>query len=278
MTFLKQYKHYIIATILVLLALFMFIKGSDYQALSNLNNQTIKSLDNTKVTALKLSATATAASTLITIIPGDVGMPVAENLADIGDYLLIVVASIWLQKFLIGVTGLIALKYLIPISLLSFVGFIFTKKEFLFRLALKLGLFAIFLFGVVPSSVALSNYIEHNYQDSVQKTLDKAEKENKKIDQSESESKNFWDSLTSGVKKLTSQTVVKFQAVLNNMIDAAAVLIVTTCVIPILVLMSFLWVIKFIFGLTIDTDITQFSLVGRSIRKINKHKKKTQLQ
>lgn len=276
MTFLKQYKHYIIAAILVLLALFMFIKGSDYQALSNLNNQTIKSLDNTKVTALKLSATATAASTLITIIPGDVGMPVAENLADIGDYLLIVVASIWLHKFLIGVTALIALKYLIPISLLSFVGFIFTKKVFLFRLALKLGLFAIFLFGVVPSSVALSNYIEHNYQDSVQKTLDKAEKENKKIDQSES--KNVWDSLTSGVKKLTSQTVVKFQAVLNNMIDAAAVLIVTTCVIPILVLMSFLWVIKFIFGLTIDTDITQFSLVGHSIRKINKHKKKTKLQ
>jgi hypothetical protein len=42
-----------------------------------------------------------------------------------------------------------------------------------------------------------------------------------------------------------------FERVLNNMIEALAVMIVTSCVIPILVLMFFVWLIKLVFNVSV---------------------------
>lgn len=271
---IAQHKNKIIPTIiLLLLALFMFTKGSTSQQVTQLNEHTVQSLDKTKLTAMTLSATAATASTIITLIPGEVGTPIAENLADISDYLLVVVAAIWLQKFLIGITGIIALKYLIPLSLLSLIAYVFSKKDIFVRLAIKMSIFAIFIFSIVPASVTLSNYIENNYHDSVQQTIDNAEAESKKLAGSEDQnSSSFWSNIVKSVKNFTTEMQIKFQATLSNMIDAVAVLIVTTCVIPILVLISFIWITKYLFGLTITTDIRKFSLVGKAIRKRSKPK------
>ena len=48
------------------------------------------------------------------------------------------------------------------------------------------------------------------------------------------------------IDKLTTQ--------LNNMIDAIAVMIVTTCVIPILVIVFLIWIVKMLFSVNIDID------------------------
>lgn len=50
---------------------------------SKINKETIKYLDEKKTTALELSASATAVSTLITLAPGDDGTPVANKLMDL---------------------------------------------------------------------------------------------------------------------------------------------------------------------------------------------------
>lgn len=122
------------AIVLIVLAVISFTIVPTSKPVTNLNEQTVESLEKTKVTALKLSAASAVASTAITLIPGDVGQPIAENLADISDYLLIVVASIWLQKFLIGLTGIMAFKYLIPSALLLFIIFYLNQHTFLSNL------------------------------------------------------------------------------------------------------------------------------------------------
>lgn len=48
------------------------------------------------------------------------------------------------------------------------------------------------------------------------------------------------------IDKLTTQ--------LNNMIDAIAVMIVTTCVIPLLVIVFLIWIVKMLFSVNIDID------------------------
>ena len=53
---------------------------------SKINKETIKYLDEKKTTALELSASATAVSTLITLAPGDDGTPVANKLMDLAGY------------------------------------------------------------------------------------------------------------------------------------------------------------------------------------------------
>ena len=64
---------------------------------SKINKETIKYLDEKKTTALELSASATAVSTLITLAPGDDGTPVANKLMDLAGYFLIVVSAIYLE-------------------------------------------------------------------------------------------------------------------------------------------------------------------------------------
>lgn len=41
---------------------------------------------------------------------------------------------------------------------------------------------------------------------------------------------------------------------LNRFVDALAILIVTSCLMPILILLVFVWVIKLLFGINIDTS------------------------
>ena len=51
------------------------------------------------------------------------------------------------------------------------------------------------------------------------------------------------------MKNKVSEGAVKFQESLNEMIEGVAVMIVTTCVIPICVLILFLWIVKMVTGL-----------------------------
>ena len=60
---------------------------------SKINKETIKYLDEKKTTALELSASATAVSTLITLAPGDDGTPVANKLMDLAGYFCIVTSE-----------------------------------------------------------------------------------------------------------------------------------------------------------------------------------------
>ena len=64
---------------------------------SKINKETIKYLDEKKTTALELSASATAVSTLITLAPGDDGTPVANKLMDLA--FLLFLWSLWLFFF-----------------------------------------------------------------------------------------------------------------------------------------------------------------------------------
>ena len=86
---------------------------------SKINKETIKYLDEKKTTALELSASATAVSTLITLAPGDDGTPVANKLMDLAGYFLIVVSAIYLEKYLLTILGALTFKWLIPLSMLA---------------------------------------------------------------------------------------------------------------------------------------------------------------
>ena len=55
-----------------------------------------------------------------------------------------------------------------------------------------------------------------------------------------------------GIGKEVTGLAESAKNALSVFIDAIAVLIITTCVIPILVIMFFLWLIKMLFGITIN--------------------------
>lgn len=95
------------------------------------HKETIAALDEKKDTVLELTVAATATSALITLIPGDVGTPIAEKVADLSGYLLIVLCAVFLEKYLVTLTGYAAFKLFIPAACVLFAWkFDFGKPQY----------------------------------------------------------------------------------------------------------------------------------------------------
>ena len=179
---------------------------------SKINKETIKYLDEKKTTALELSASATAVSTLITLAPGDDGTPVAN------------------------------------------------------KLGVKIFIFGLAIYAVIPVSVHVSKMIYSTYQESIDATIDEAndladeseaskddDKDSKKSKGSESSFIDKAKDAVNSVKNTLSVTANSVKNMVNKFIDGLAVLIVTTCLIPVLVIVFFIWLVKLVLGSAISS-------------------------
>ena len=117
-------------------------------------------------------------------------------------------------------------------------------------------MFGIAIAVVIPASVKVSDLIEQTYQSSIQDTIDSAKKATEQIqenngEQSESDTDDgngVISGILSGIKNGVSDISDKVETVLNNFIEALAVMLVTSCVIPVLVLVFFFWLAKNMLG------------------------------
>ena len=176
---------------------------------------------------MELTAASTASSAAITLIPGDVATALADKLADISGYFVIVICALYLEKYLLTILGFAAFKILIPIAcIILSVGILQKRpaeKENTIKLAIKVAMFGLALFLVVPASVKASDMISATYQDSIDSTLEEARKSAEELkgekaaageetgekadgDAAEStqseESQGWWDSIVDGAKSL----------------------------------------------------------------------------
>ncbi len=236
---------------------------------SKINKETIKYLDEKKTTALELSASATAVSTLITLAPGDDGTPVANKLMDLAGYFLIVVSAIYLEKYLLTILGALTFKWLIPVSMLALAVYFGSKKELFWKIGVKIFIFGLAIYAVIPVSVHVSKMIYSTYQESIDATIDEANDLADESEASKDEDKDSKDSKKSkdsesifidkakdavnSVKNTLSVTANSVKNMVNKFIDGLAVLIVTTCLIPVLVIVFFIWLVKLVLGSAISS-------------------------
>ena len=226
--------------------------------------KTIAVLDEKKDTVMRLVGASTGSSAAISLLPGDAGTPIAEKLVDLSSDFLVVIAAIYLEKYLLTILGFTAFKVLVPIACLLFSVAVMlregaTARQVLNKLAIKLGLFAIMAFLVVPASVRVSSMIEETYEASIVQTIQTAEQTTDAIEESaaegeSSDSSNPLSFLLNVPEELNHLTE-SAQNSLNNFIEALAVMIVTSCVIPILVLLFFLLLVRMILGIEIDVPV-----------------------
>ena len=158
----------------LLIGILSFTVVGKYAAAPESHQATITSLDEKKNTVLELTMAATATSAVITLLPGDIGTPIAEKVADLSGYLLIVLCAIFLEKYLVTITGYAAFKIFIPAACMLFAADLLICNRSINRLARKLLVFGICIFLVVPSSVKISDLIEHTYQAQIEATLEEA--------------------------------------------------------------------------------------------------------
>lgn len=297
----------ITAAVLLLAAILSITVVGKYVSAPENHQKTIASLDEKKQTVMELTAASTVTSALITLLPGDTATPIAEKMADVSGYLLVVLCAIYLEKYLVTITGYVAFTYLIPIACgLWMLNLIFANAT-VRKLAAKLAVFGLAISLVVPASVKISDLIGDTYQAQIEATIEDAKNtqnilensgvvdddtnatettvigtteasgtvtgnvQEKDNNNSGSASNIFdWakdaisgakDSVAKVVENVTVSTeelVQKVENSLNHFIEAVAVMIITSCVIPMLVLLLFFWMVKIV----LDVDLSGVKIKG----------------
>ena len=285
-----QYKRYIYVVILLIVALLSFFPIAKMASDPARYAKTIAALDEKKKTVMELTAASTASSAAITLIPGDVATPLADKLADISGYFVIVICALYLEKYLLILSAGILQKR--P-----------AEKEKTIKLAAKVALFGLTMFAVVPASVKVSDMISATYQDSIDNTLEQARKSAEELEAEQNsaekadsgqkdaasdgtaaavgekavtageaaadkaeESQSWWESIVNGAKSIAGDAksaaaglLDEFQQTLNHLIEALAVMIVTSCLIPILVILFFVWIIRTLLSVDINIQMPKRS-------------------
>lgn len=256
-------KKVILIVVLLIISIISIFVVSKVASSTEFHAKSIQSLEEKKITVMELTAATAVASSAIASIPGDATTPLANQIMELSGYLLIVTGAIFLEKILLILTGYLSFGFLIPIACLLCGIYLFVKKEILKNLAIKLAIFGIAIFLIVPVSVQVTNLIESTYQTSIDQTIEDAKnagseiEENANIETEDSEGINGIiskaEDFISNIGENASGLIDKCKKVLSNFVDAIAILIITSCVIPIAVLIFFIWIIKIIFGISIPT-------------------------
>ena len=294
----------ITAIVLLLVAILSITVVGKYASAPENHQKTITSLDEKKQTVMELTAASTVTSALITLLPGDTATPIAEKMADVSGYLLVVLCAIYLEKYLVTITGYVAFTYLIPIACGLWIFNLIFANATVRKLAAKLAVFGLAISLVVPASVKISDLIGDTYQAQIEATIEDAKNtqsilensgvvdddtnatettgtdaagtvtgnvQEKENNNSDSVSNIFdWakdaisgakDSVANVVENVTVSTedlVQKVENSLNHFIEAVAVMIITSCVIPMLVLLLFFWMVKIV----LDVDLSGVKIKG----------------
>lgn len=294
----------ITAVILLLVAILSITVIGKYASAPENHQKTIASLDEKKQTVMELTAASTVTSALITLLPGDTATPIAEKMADVSGYLLVVLCAIYLEKYLVTITGYVAFTYLIPIACGLWIFNLIFANATVRKLAAKLAVFGLAISLVVPASVKISDLIGDTYQAQIEATIEDARNTQNILENSgvvddtnatettgtteasetvtgnvqEKENNNSgsvsnifdWakdaisgakDSVANVVENVTISTeelVQKVENSLNHFIEAVAVMIITSCVIPMLVLLLFFWMVKIV----LDVDLSGVKIKG----------------
>ncbi len=233
-------KRITIAIVLVVIAAISFALVGSWAASPDSYQGSMQTLEDVQGQALAMTASATGLATVAAMVPGDTTTPIANKLMDLSGYMVIVYVFITLEKYLLTLTGTLAWKILIPIGLLLIAiayAFLSNKEKmanFAIKLAAKMIIVALLFWVLVPASLWVTNVINDTYDYAYS---DEAAGE------IEEDSSGF--SLGSKV----SEKVEDLEESLNKLIEGVAVMIVTTCVIPICVLLLFMLIIRSVTGL-----------------------------
>lgn len=275
---------------LVVLALLSGFVARPHFADTKTWDSTIEVIDQKKGNVLALTTSCVALSAGITALPGDTGTPVAEQLAQLSGNLGIVLAVLYLEKYLLTILWSVGLGILIPFALVLFAVSLgihgrWSTSAVLRRVATRVLVVAVIGMALVPASVWVSQKVDETYQVSIEQTEQKATEASKASStksekKSETtENKNVLEQLTDGASSLLTSVTDSAKSMtdeivqqVTDLIEGVIVMIVTSCVIPLLVLAAFLWLGHTLLGIDISGPANY--LTGRFLSAPSKHAKK----
>lgn len=254
---MEMKKKIAIAAVLLLIAVLSFTFLADWVASPRTYEKTIASIDAKVDTVMKLTASSALASAGVSAIPGDTATPIADKLAEFTEYFLVVLCVLYSEKFLLTIVGAAAFRVLIPVACGLLIAALFVNGTTPRRLGVKILICALVLYFAVPMSIKVSDMIYATCEDSINATLSQSEAITEKTDEfaQAGEDAGLIQSIWEKISETADSLGKKAANVLNRFVDTLAVFIVTSCIIPVLTLLFFLWIIKLFTGLGVKTVV-----------------------
>ncbi len=227
----------------------------------------IEILDRNIESVMGLTGSATAASAAVSLIPGDTATPIAEKLADFSSYFVIVLCVLYLEKFLLVLTGKFACLIGVPIICLLYLIRLlsrafryegrFVNPKILENLTIKMIILTICVGLVIPVSVLVSNAVYLQYQTTIDESLEAAQKYSGDIQEAveEEEDVGILEGITGKITETLNLAADGAKELVSSFVESLAIMIVVSCLIPVLVLVLFIWVIKTLVTIPLGTKL-----------------------
>lgn len=262
-----DFKKAIACLLLVLFAVISFFPLANRASNPATHEKVIASIDKNASTVLKLAASTTAASAGISMIPDDTATPIAEKLADFTEYFMIVLSVLYVEKYALTIFGALTFKILIPVACLAFVIGILTGAKAVHSIGMKFVLFAIAVSLAVPTSIWVSDTINETYHANIETTIASAEEFSQdtfRFSEAGGD-KGLVASILQDLSETVSSLVNKASTIVNHFVELLAVMIVTSCVVPLLVILFFIWCIKVLTGVQISTTAIHLNPLKKKV-------------
>lgn len=255
---MKAYRPYIIKDI-VLIACCLISLFVISPKVSNLNTyrKSVATLDEKKANVLTLTGITAGASFAVSALNDDTGSAIATKLADFSGYFLVITVAIYIEEWLMAIAGVLAFRLIIPLGCVLLLILSFWDNPHTTRASVTTGkvmVFALILAVVVPCSTWISQQIDIISQETISQRIENVENDSEEIipenDGNDNDSSflsavsSLWSKFVGGAKAV----VAKFNALIQNLLDITAAMIVTSCVIPLLVFVFLICITNIIFG------------------------------
>lgn len=227
---------------------------------------TIKHLEDSQNTIMKFSGTTIATSLSLSALPNDFASPLASTVSDLNTYFIFIFAVLFVEKLLVIEGIKISLVYIIPAAcILGIIAILFEKDGFK-KFAKKLLILGISVVMVIPISTHFTEKVCADYLTYVDETIEEADAGANKINElmtEDTEDATFFDKLSSAFKTAINDVndlLAYFKNVVKKCVNSVAVMLVTTFVLPMLVLFLFRWLLKELFALNFPEPKIQIKL------------------
>lgn len=242
---------------LLLIAALSFFAFASWLPDSGFVGDSLESLEESSDTVMEFSAATLAVSLAISALPDDFATPLAESLTDMNLYFVAILVVLFLEKLLLQYGIKAACTALIPLACLIWGVYLVTKRGVWRSLAVRICVLALAVAFVVPCSTHITGVVAADLtayvHETIQETGDSAGKLNEAME-SGGEDQTIFERLSdlfqTAIQGVTD-LLTHFQDTIRKCMNAIAILILTDCLMPLLTLFVFKWLLGELFRITL---------------------------
>lgn len=263
-----------VSILVFIMALSIFVASSVVSKCS-LFTRSIESLDDSQEVVMAVTGATLGVSVAITFLPDDYASPLADTLADMSTYFVILLGMILFEKLLITVGVPFIFRFIIPAGIILLIVYYISHKKIIRTIAYKLLAFAIVIILAVPLGTSVSKWLCSSSLDYVNETVTQAQDGSDKIEEiseSSSSDKSFYETVSSvfdsaieGVTDLFNY----YKGIIQKFINTIAIMMLAYLVVPFVTFLLMLWFMNQLFLFESFRD-KGYSLTKDDVKAIKK--------